>query len=88
MLLHPTIQVINDDFYTLGQYGAYDAIRHLWQKSGIFDHLIKEDTLLVSRDHSVEDIETARTKVGAEFRAKHKMNEDDTVVFLAPGILD
>lgn len=70
----------------IGQYGAYDAIRHLWKESGIFNHFIKDDsTVIMSRKHSVENIERARLKVSAAFRNKHKINETDTVIFFAPG---
>ena len=60
-------------------------MRHLWQKSGLFNHYLREDSLFVSRKHSVEDIEKARLKVSEEFRTKHKIEPTDTVVFLSPG---
>lgn len=75
------------NFTSIGQYGAYDALRHLWQRSGLFNHLLREDTIFISRDHSVEDIEQARLKVSANFREKHKIQPTDTVVFFAPGTI-
>ena len=68
----------------IGQYGAYDAIRHLWVKSGLFPDLVKEESIIASRDHSLDDIERARLVLGEAFRTKHKIDMEATVVFLAP----
>lgn len=69
----------------LGQYGAYDALRHLYLKSGLFTDLVKQNSLLASRDHIFDDIEKARVKIAQEFRNKHNIDTDATVVFFAPG---
>ena len=69
----------------IGQYGAYEAIRHIFSKSNEFNFLLKENSLYLSRHHSVEDIEKARKNVSEEFRAKHNIAENDTVIFFAPG---
>lgn len=69
----------------VGQYGAYDALRHIYQKSGLFNDLVKENSVLASRDHSYDHIEKARVKVGEMFRDKHGLSSDATLVFLSPG---
>jgi hypothetical protein len=69
----------------IGQYGSYEAIRHLYERSGLFPHLLKENSLLASREHSMDDFEKARIKIGEQFRQKHNIQQDHTVVFLAPG---
>lgn len=69
----------------IGQYGAYDAVRHLYVKSGLFPQMVKENSILASREHSMEDFEKARSKISEEFRNKHNIKPDHTVVFLAPG---
>jgi hypothetical protein len=69
----------------IGQYGAYDALKHLWTKSGLFTDLVKENSILASRNHTFDDIEKARLKLRDEFRNKHNLDNDVTVVFLAPG---
>ena len=67
----------------IGQYGAYDAIRHLWEKTR--PDLLKQDSILVSREYSLDDIEKSRKILSKQFREKHKIEEDHTVIFFAPG---
>lgn len=69
----------------IGQYGVYDALRHIFIKSGLFNEFVKEDSILVSRFHSLDDVEKARLKVAEEFRKAHNLSSDNTLVFLAPG---
>jgi hypothetical protein len=69
----------------VGQYGAYDAMRHLWQRSGLFPQYLRENSILASREHFLDDVEKARIKIRDEFRNKHKIDNEATVVFLAPG---
>lgn len=84
------LKTINRRFYNfpsqyIGQYGAYDAIRHIYQKSGLFNHYVKENSILASREHSLDHIEKCRIKIKDEFRNKHKIDQEATVVFFAPG---
>jgi hypothetical protein len=84
------LKTINRRFFVfpshyVGQYGAYDAIRHLWTKSGLFNHYVKESSILASREHSLDDIEKARSKLRDQFRAKYNIDNEGTVVFLSPG---
>lgn len=84
-----SIQQINRYYYTspsyyIGQYGAYEALRFLFNEAGITS-LIKEKSILLSRDHALFDIEHAREKVSSEFRRKYQIDEEATVVFFSPG---
>ncbi len=67
----------------IGQYGAYDALRHLWQKTR--PDLLLQDSILMSREYSLDDIERSRKVLSKQFREKHNIEEDHTVVFFAPG---
>jgi hypothetical protein len=69
----------------IGQYGSYDALKHIYIKSGLFNHLVKENSIYVSREHSLDHIERARMKIRDEFRQKHNIENDASVIFLAPG---
>lgn len=84
------LKQINKRFYVfpsyyVGQYGSYEALRHIYQASGLFKHYVKEDSILSSRENSFADIEKAKIKVGENFRQKHNISADDTVVFFSPG---
>ena len=68
-----------------GQYGAYDAIRHLYSQSKDLKHLVKEESLLISRKYFSADLETAINSVRTDFRTRHHLPQDGTVVFFAPG---
>lgn len=69
----------------IGQYGAYEALRHLLKKTK--PSLLLEESILLSRDYSLDDIEHSRKIVSKEFREKHRIEEDHTVVFFAPGLI-
>ena len=68
----------------IGQYGAYEALRHLLSKTR--PDRVLDESILISRDYSVDDIEKSRKIVSQEFREKHKIEEDHTVIFFSPGI--
>lgn len=84
-----SIQQINRYYYTspshyIGQYGAYEALRHIFEEAGM-KHLLKDKSILLSRDHSLYDIEEAREIISKQYRSKHGIKDNDTVVFFAPG---
>ena len=54
----------------VGQYGIYDAVRHVYQKTSL-KGLLKENSMLVSKRHFGAEMEKAIAQVGAEFRQKH-----------------
>ena len=83
------IKQINRYYYTspshyIGQYGTYEALRHLFQKSGM-TQFVKDKSILLSRFHSYEDIEEAREILSSKFREKYDIKEEDTCIFFAPG---
>lgn len=84
------LKTINRRFYTfpshyVGQYGSYDAMKHIYIKSGLFNHFVKENSILASREHSLDHIEKCRLKIRELFRNQHKIDPEATVVFFAPG---
>jgi hypothetical protein len=68
----------------IGQYGAYEALRHLMLRAGMTDY-VKGNSILFSREHSFDQIEKARTIVREDFRIRLKIDPEATCVFLAPG---
>lgn len=68
-----------------GQYGAYEAIRHLYSQSKALRPLLKDESLLINRKHFSSDLEKAIDNVKIEFRSRHGIPQDGTVIFFAPG---
>jgi len=68
-----------------GQYGAYDAIRHLYSQNRDLKALLKDESFMVNRKFFAADLEKAIAGVKQEFRSKHNIPQDGTVVFFAPG---
>mmetsp|Transcript_18181 Transcript_18181/g.31100 ORF Transcript_18181/g.31100 Transcript_18181/m.31100 type:complete len:316 (-) Transcript_18181:523-1470(-) len=69
----------------VGQYGVYDAIKHVYNSSKVLSSLIKEDHLLTSEKYFATDMEKAIEQIRADFRAKNKIAEDAYSIFVAPG---
>lgn len=68
-----------------GQYGAYDAIKHLYQQSKELKPLLKEESLLINKKFFASDLEKAIAQVRSDFRERHRIPQDGTVIFFAPG---
>lgn len=51
----------------IGQYGTYEAIKHVYQKSALKD-LAKDEHILVNKRYFASDMEKAIEKIRAEFR--------------------
>ena len=69
-----------------GQYGVYEAVKHLYQQNGgDLAGLVREESLLVNKNYFAADLEKAIDKVKAEFRQRHHIPEKGTVIFFAPG---
>jgi hypothetical protein len=68
-----------------GQYGAYEAIRHLYSQSKSLRPLLKDESMFISRKYFASDLEKAITEVRENWRAQHEVPQDGTVVFFAPG---
>ena len=69
----------------VGQYGVYEAVKHLYSQTKELKPLLKEESLLVNRKFFSSDLENAIGQVKAQFREKHKIPNDGAVVFYAPG---
>lgn len=83
------LQQINKRYYStpshyVGQYGTYEALRYAFENGGL-NHLVKDNSILISRLYSLEDIENAREHISDNFRSKYDISKNDTVVFFAPG---
>lgn len=40
-----------------GQYGAYDAVRHIYSQSKELRPLLKDESLMISRNHFAAELE-------------------------------
>lgn len=69
----------------VGQHGVYDAVRHLLLSDPEQKHLVSENTIQVNEKWYAGEMDKAIKKVRAAFREKHKIAEDSTVIFFAPG---
>lgn len=80
---------INQRYFTypshyIGQYGAYDALRFLFSNGG-FSHLVREHSIIISRQNHLNDVENARLKISEKFKEKKGINKNATCIFFAPG---
>jgi hypothetical protein len=69
----------------VGQYAVYEAVRHLYSKSKELKPLIKDESIFVNKKFFAADLEKSIDKVRTEFREKHKIPKEGTVIFFAPG---
>ena len=69
----------------MGQYSVYEAIKHIYSQSKNLQPLVKEESLLLSKHHFASELEKGIEGVRAAFRQKHQIEEENTVVFFAPG---
>lgn len=69
----------------VGQYGIYEAVKHVYGKTESLKHLVKEDSLLVNKRYFASDMEKAISTVRDKFRADHGLDDKVYSVFLAPG---
>lgn len=69
----------------MGQYGTYEAVKHVYEKHKNMDDLIGDDYLLVNKRYFVSDIESGVQNIKTEFRTKHSIKPEAYVVFVAPG---
>ena len=55
----------------IGQYGTYEAIKHVYQKSEALKNLSKDEHILVNKRYFASDMEKAIEKIRGEFRDKN-----------------
>ena len=69
----------------VGQYGTYEAVKHIYESTPSMNHLLEDDHLLVNRRYFAADVEKAVEGMRNKFRAKHGISGDAYSIFLAPG---
>ena len=69
----------------VGQYGVYDAIKHIMSSDPAQKHLVFENSISLSKGYFAGDLEASIQKLKASFRSKHEIDDDSTVIFFAPG---
>ena len=70
----------------IGQYGTYEAVKHIYSRTNALKHLLSDNgDLHVSKRYFTSDIEKGITSIRTEWRESHQINDDDTVIFFAPG---
>ena len=71
----------------VGQYGVYEAVKHIYSKSKQLSHLVNADgsELHVSKRYFSSDTEKAILQIRREWRASNEIAEDAHVIFYAPG---
>lgn len=69
----------------VGQHGVYDTLRHLLANDPEQKHLLEDHHILLSEHHFAGDIGSAINKTRSRFREQHKIDEEATMIFFAPG---
>ena len=69
----------------VGQYGVYEAVKHVYNSSANLKHLVKEDHLLTNTRYFSSDMENAVLKIRSKFREQNKIDEKTFSIFIAPG---
>ena len=60
-------------------------MKHIYQQNKELKHLVKEDSILVNKEFFAGDLERGIDSIREEFRTRHKISSNGTVIFLAPG---
>ena len=70
----------------MGQYGVFEAVRHIYNSTGL-KHLVSKDgsELHVSKKYFSTDSEKAIQDIRSSWRAANGMNDEQTVIFYAAG---
>ena len=69
----------------IGQYGVYEAVKHVYQKNKSTADLAKEDYLLVNKRYFASDMEKAIEGIRSTFRQEHNIDSNAHAIFIAPG---
>lgn len=71
----------------IGQYGVYEAVKHIYQKNSHLAHLISDDdnSLHVSKRYFATELEKGIDKIRQDWRDANNLGDDSTVIFVAPG---
>jgi len=69
----------------VGQYGVYEAVKHIYSKNAGLSNLLKEESLMVSQRYFATDLEKGIQNLRQQFREAHGISETAQVIFYAPG---
>ena len=71
----------------MGQYGTFEAVRHIYESSPQLKHLVSDcgAELHVSKRYFSTDIEKGVQDIRTSWRDKNGLSDDQTVIFFAPG---
>jgi len=58
----------------VGQYGVYEAVKHVYQSTEALKPLLKDDHLLTNKRYYQVEMEQAITSIRETFRAKHQID--------------
>eukprot|EP00352_Strombidinopsis_acuminata_P007470 CAMPEP_0176366870 /NCGR_PEP_ID=MMETSP0126-20121128/21482_1 /TAXON_ID=141414 ORGANISM="Strombidinopsis acuminatum, Strain SPMC142" /NCGR_SAMPLE_ID=MMETSP0126 /ASSEMBLY_ACC=CAM_ASM_000229 /LENGTH=500 /DNA_ID=CAMNT_0017724463 /DNA_START=72 /DNA_END=1574 /DNA_ORIENTATION=- len=90
--MHYTVPLVtgsSDGFYFpgryIGQYGVYEATKHIYQSDPTLGKLVNENSLFVNKRYFATDMEKAIDNIRHSFRERNGIDQDATVIFFAPG---
>ena len=70
----------------VGQYGTFDAVKHIYANSHLKDLISKDGgELYVSKRYFATETEKAIQDIRSQWRQKQGLSEDNTLIFVAPG---
>jgi hypothetical protein len=70
-IMNPTANGFTFPGEYVGQYGVYDAIRHIYSKSKNLQPLLKEESLYINKNYFASELEKGIETVRKDFREKH-----------------
>lgn len=69
----------------VGQYGVYEATKHVYESNENMKHLVEDDYLHVNRRYFASDVEKGVGAIRANFRQQNQIDQDAYSIFIAPG---
>lgn len=69
----------------MGQYGVYDAVKHVYSNNSSLKHLLHDDYLLTNQRYFATEMERGIESLRENFRTEHNIDPNAHVIFLAPG---
>jgi hypothetical protein len=69
----------------VGQYGVYEAVKHVYESTPSMTHLVKEDSLMTNTRYFAADMEKAVEGLRHKFRESNNISANAHAIFIAPG---
>ena len=69
----------------VGQYGVYDAVKHVYQSSNTHKGLVQDDHLLANTRYFSSEMEVGIQNLRTQFRSEHGIDSGAYSIFVAPG---